>query len=103
MTPGAGDGVAPRGRGATARAAAAVVLRALAARPWLWPTAARTVLRLAAPGWWRHWPPLPVPPDGYWHFRMVTAFGGEGEDAVPTADDVVSYLRWCRSMTQRAS
>ena len=68
--------------------------RAVAVRPTLWPAALGAVLRLARPGWWRRWPPIPIPPDDYWRFRLETASGGE---APPTPDDVVAYLRWCRS------
>lgn len=72
-------------------------LRAVLPRPSLWLTALRVVLRLAAPGWWRRWPPLPVPPVGYWRFRLVTAYGGDGDPNLVSPADVVSYLRWCRS------
>lgn len=66
----------------------------MARRPDLWPTAARQVFRLAPPGWWRRWPPLPVPDPGYLRFRMETAYGDAGHD--PEPDDVVAYLAWCR-------
>ena len=75
------------------------VVRALAGRPWLWPAAAAEALRLARPGWWRQWPPLPVPDAALWRFRMETAYGGAG-DAVPAASDVVSFVGWCGAMRQ---
>ncbi len=75
-----------------------VAVGAVGARPTLWPVALRTVWRLAAPGWWRRPPRLPVPGVEYWQFRLVTAYGGDGVDAVPTAEDVVAYLRWCRGV-----
>src|SRR5207244_12976879 len=31
---------------------------AIAVRPRLWPVAAGPLVRLAAPGWWRRWPPV---------------------------------------------
>ena len=68
--------------------------RAVAVRPSLWVTALRQLLRLARPGWWRHWPPVPAPDADYAHFRLVTQYGGDG--GAPTADDVVQYLKWCR-------
>ncbi len=34
---------------------------AVARRPRLWPVAVRQTLRLARPGWWRRWPPVPRP------------------------------------------
>ena len=65
---------------------------AVAVRPALWGVAVRQVLRLATPGWWRQWPPLPVPDPDYLRFRFQTAFGA-GE---PAPADVVAYLKWCR-------
>ncbi|MCZ7630494.1 MAG: hypothetical protein M5U19_16300 [Microthrixaceae bacterium] len=77
--------------GAVVRVVVAVLLR-----PALWAVAVRQALRLASPGWWRRFPPLPVPPSGYLRFRLVTAYGGDGSctDA-ELARDVVAYLRWC--------
>ena len=71
------------------RAAAAV-----AVRPTLWWTAVRQVFVLAVPGWWRRWPPLPLPDPAYLRFRLVTAYGDPDRDPEPA--DVVTYLRWCR-------
>ena len=67
---------------------------AVAARPWLWPTALRQARRLVAPGWWRRPPFVPRPDRAYLRFRTETQYGGDG--AVPAAADVVSYLEWCR-------
>ena len=72
-------------------AALAAVLR----HPALWPTALKQVVTLAAPGWWRRPPFLPLPAPDYLRFRMETAYGGAG-DQVPPARDLVTYLRWCR-------
>lgn len=71
------------------------VLRAVLPRPWLWPVAAVTLRRLARRGWWRRWPPAPLPGADYWRFRSVTAYGGHGQH-VPATEDVVAYLDWCR-------
>ena len=49
---------------------------------------------LARPGWWRRVPFLPLPDAAYLRFRMQTAYGGDGGS--PSAEDVVTYLRWCR-------
>ena len=68
--------------------------RALLVRPGLWATAVRQVFVLAVPGWWRRWPPLPVPDPAYLRFRLVTAYGDPDRDPEPA--DVVTYLRWCR-------
>ncbi|HVM66168.1 MAG TPA: hypothetical protein VMU14_14975 [Acidimicrobiales bacterium] len=69
--------------------------RAVLRRPDLWPTAVRQVLVLAAPGWWRRRPFLPLPDRDYLRFRLVTQYG-DAEHA-PEPADVVAYLHWCRS------
>jgi hypothetical protein len=71
------------------------VISAVLVRPKLWLTALGAVYRLAAPGWWRRRPFLPLPDSRLWGFRMVTAYGRS--DADPDVDDVVSYLEWCRT------
>ena len=68
---------------------------AVASRPWLWPTAARQVSRLAKPGWWRRAPFLPRPDPAYLAFRLETMYGASAPP--PEGSDVVAYLRWCRS------
>lgn len=92
---------------------ASVVVRAVLWHPSLWPAAIRSVLRLARKGWWRTWPPLPVPGTRYWNFRVSTAMGGtvhaasgHSDATAPMAppgggghlsvEDVRDYLRWCR-------
>ena len=67
---------------------------ALAARPELWTTAYRQVRRLAAPGWWRRPPFLPLPSPEYLRFRMATQYGDAGHRPEPA--DVINYLAWCR-------
>lgn len=70
---------------------------AVVARPSLWPSAIGLGRRMAAPGWWSHWPPLPVPSAAYASFRLHTALG-EGPDARLEPGEVVAYLEWCRRM-----
>jgi hypothetical protein len=72
------------------------VALAVGARPGLWATGVRQVKVLAAPGWWRRPPFLPLPDRDYLHFRLQTAYGGAGEGPVEP-DDMVSYLQWCRA------
>jgi hypothetical protein len=67
---------------------------ALARRPALWGVALAQLARLARPGWWRRWPPLPAPEPEYLRFRLQTQYGDP--DREPEPDDVVAYLRWCR-------
>jgi hypothetical protein len=69
---------------------------ALLRRPDLWATAVRQLRVLAVPGWWRSAPFLPLPDPAYLRFRMVTAYGGTGDDE-PLPGDLVTYLHWCRS------
>jgi len=72
------------------RATAAVLVR-----PSLWGTAVRQVAVLAAPGWWRRAPRLPLPDADYLRFRLQTAYGDP--DRAPEPEDVVTYLHWCRA------
>ena len=78
-------------------AAALAVFR----RPDLWLTGLRQLGRLAAPGWWRRPPFLPLPDPAYLRFRMVTAYGGDGGQ--PRPEDVVTYLHWCRAWPEVTS
>lgn len=70
-------------------------VRKVSGHPSLWFTAVRQGLRLAEPGWWHRWPPVPSVPDSYMRFRLVTAYGDP--EAELEDDDVVTYLRWCRT------
>ena len=78
-----------------------VVLGAVLPRPWLWWSGLTAVVRLSRRGWWHRAPFLPVPGQAYWHFRLVTAFGGSGASADLTGPDVVAYLQWCRRSRPR--
>ncbi|MGO8824662.1 MAG: hypothetical protein ACLQU9_05415 [Acidimicrobiales bacterium] len=80
---------------------AAVVARAVLPRPALWWAAAGALRRLARPGWWHRPPFVPLPGEGYWRFRLVTAYGGDGEAEALTSSDVVAYLRWCQRSRPR--
>lgn len=67
---------------------------ALAGHPSLWPTAALQALRMAPRRWWARPPLLPLPSRAYWRFRMETQYGDPAQR--PDADDLLTYLRWCR-------
>jgi len=73
---------------------------AIAVRPRLWPVAAGQLVRLAAPGWWRRWPPVPAPDPGYLRFRLQTQYGDPGREPAPA--DLVAYLDWCRGFRRAA-
>lgn len=75
------------------------VVAAVGRRPGLWGVAVRQVGRLAAPGWWRRWPPVPAPDPAYLRFRLQTAYGDP--DHPPEPDDVIAYLRWCKRWGNR--
>ncbi len=72
-----------------ARMVAAVLLR-----PGLWCVALRQANRLAARGWWRRPPFLPVPARNHAAFRATTQYGDP--TAAPSIDDVLVWLRWAR-------
>ena len=93
----AGGGSTRRGWGRDAR----VVLRAVGPRPGLWWASAGALRRLTRRGWWHQAPFLPLPGDAYWHFRLVTAYGGDGESGELTPQDVVAYVRWCQRSRPR--
>jgi hypothetical protein len=84
-----------RGGGLAARG-----VRALGARPTLWPAAFGALRRLAPQRWWRRPPFLPVPDAAYWRFRMETAYGNDAPGR-PSAEDIVDYLRWCQRSRPR--
>lgn len=63
--------------------------------PGLWWEAVRQLRRLVPSRWWRHPPFLPVPDRAWLGFRMLTQYGDPR--AVPAPDDVVDFLRWCRT------
>jgi hypothetical protein len=67
---------------------------AVARHPGLWPTAVVQLFRLAPGGWWRRWPPLPVPDPAYLRFRLQTQYGDPSREPDPA--DLVAYLEWCR-------
>lgn len=67
---------------------------AIVRRPSLWAVAITQGLRLAAPGWWRRPPFLPLPDPAYLRFRLETQYGSDHE---PEPGDVVTYLHWCRT------
>lgn len=67
---------------------------ALAARPRLWPTAARQAARLVPRRWWRRRPFVPVPDRAWLRFRAETQYGDP--DRAPGAGDVVTWLEWAR-------
>jgi len=72
------------------------VVKAVALRPHLWSEAARVGVRLVPRDWWRFRSglTLPLPSRDYLEFRAETQYGDPS--AAPTAQDVVTYLQWCR-------
>jgi len=72
------------------------VVAAVAVRPLLWGTAVVQLFALAPRGWWRRPPRLPLPDPDYLAFRLQTMYGDP--DHAPAPADVVTYLKWCRTM-----
>ena len=71
---------------------------AVAKRPDLWWTAVRALLSLAPRHWWRRRPFLPVPDSEWMHFRLETAYGGDGTAPIETTD-LITWLEWRRSLS----
>ena len=73
-------------------------------RPGLWVTAVVQLRRLAAPGWWRRVPFLPLPPAGYVEMLATINYGDPKHSIEP--EDLLKYLSWCkaerRSMAERS-
>ncbi|MAG03237.1 MAG: hypothetical protein CL406_01290 [Acidimicrobiaceae bacterium] len=78
----------------------AALILALVRRPGLWPVVARQAHRLAARGWWRRAPFLPLPDAAYMGFRALTQHGDA--DREPDVADVLVWLVWCREMERGA-
>lgn len=68
---------------------------AVLVRPHLWLTALRQARRLAAPGWWRRAPFLPVPTPDYVEMRATVQYGDPKHSLEP--HDLLKYLEWCKS------
>ncbi|MCH1436356.1 MAG: hypothetical protein L7U56_11840 [Acidimicrobiales bacterium] len=76
-----------------------VAVRVLAFRPWLWPTAARLLVRFTPDRWWRRAPFLPVPDRALLEFRGTTQYGDPARAAEP--EDLLAWLEWCRVEQRR--
>lgn len=68
---------------------------AVVRRPDLWSTAVRSAIGLAPRGWWRRAPFLPLPDADWLHFRLVTAYGGDGSTPM-RAHDLITWLEWVK-------
>ena len=64
---------------------------AVVRHPSLWVVGIVSIRRLAAPRWWRCWPPLPAPSAEYLRFRAVTNTGTED---LPTPEETLRFLKW---------
>ncbi|HUB71006.1 MAG TPA: hypothetical protein VL984_11340 [Acidimicrobiales bacterium] len=71
-------------------------LGAVVRRPALWGTALAQARAFVPRRWWAHWPPLPLPAEGYMAFRSETMFGAA--DGCLDGEQLVAYLEWCRRM-----
>ena len=75
------------------------VASALVTKPGLWPTALVQMRRFAPDRWWARRPFLPTPDPELVAFRATTQYGER--DRTTDAEDVITWLRWCRSEAQR--
>jgi hypothetical protein len=72
------------------------MVAAVIIRPRLWPTSIKAVFELAPDHWWRRRPYLPVPDPDWLHFRVVTAYGGDG--SLPMrSEELIAWLEWKRT------
>ena len=85
----------PRAASRGARVVHMRTVLALTAHPTLWATAARQLVVLARPRWWAGPPFLPLPDRAYLEFRLQTMYGDPAHVGEP--EDLLTYLRWCRS------
>lgn len=70
---------------------------AVVKRPDLWVTGVRSAVSMAPSGWWRRSPFLPLPDEGWMHFRLETAYGGAGDQPM-RAEDLITWLEWKRDL-----
>ena len=75
-------------------------------RPGLWATAIGSYRSLVPRHWWRRRPFLPVPDSDWLHFRLVTAYGGDGAiggvGGGPAegirSTDLIQWLEWRKTL-----
>lgn len=79
------------------------IVLALFRRPRLWSTALKVGLSLSPSQWWRSKPFLPLPDRNWLHFRLVTAYGGTGDDTEIKPTDLVEWLEWRKEIGQLTS
>ena len=72
------------------------MVKTVASQPRLWHTAFRAYLSFVPDRWWARRPFLPVPDRDWMHFRLVTAYGGDGRAPDSAGEELVTWLRWLR-------
>ena len=70
---------------------------ALLRRPDLWTEAVSSAISVAPRGWWRRAPFLPLPDPSWLHFRLETAYGGDGTGPI-TPVDLITWLEWRKNL-----
>lgn len=75
-------------------------VRAVAARPRLWPAGWRAYRSLVPGRWWTRRPFLPVPDPAWMAFRLTTAYGDPAARIDP--DDLVVWLAWSDTVRPRS-
>lgn len=56
-------------------------------------TTLHTIHQHATRGWWRRPPFMPLPDAAWIHFRLETAYGGDGTTPI-AADELITWLEW---------
>lgn len=70
--------------------------KAVAFEPRLWPTAFRAYRSFVPTRWWTRRPFLPIPDRDWMHFRLVTAYGGDGSPPASSEEELITWLRWLK-------
>ncbi len=82
-----------------ARLMGGVFLRVVVRHPRLALEAARLVVAVSPPGWFRKAPFLPRPDPEYRRWRVMTAYGQT--DAAMSVEEAKEFLEWRRSLRRR--
>ncbi|MFW2382099.1 MAG: hypothetical protein ACN4GZ_10100 [Acidimicrobiales bacterium] len=72
------------------------MVTAVAKQPRLWTTALKAYRSLVPEKWWTRRPFLPVPDADWMHFRLETAYGGDGTPADSAGEELTTWLNWLK-------
>ena len=72
------------------------MVSAVARSPHLWPTAFGAYRSFVPERWWARAPFLPLPDRKWMHFRLETAYGGDGTPPGTAGAELITYLEWLK-------